>query len=452
MGLLEKVEIVLRDIIASLQTAKLYSTAHVIFKNSVAKAYNSLQGVLEKRPELVIGIIGDELAFEKEIFFELSQLAEPMIIYFKERGIEKIVFQSGLRQEELERFIAFLSEHQEDTDKDPQEYLTSLGVRNINVSKIKVGPVTPEGSLTEEAGQLINYLGLYNNYQTKVSQSIEMMLDNETVDYLALRLAVTNVMENLISRHQELLKLATVKRYDLNTFVHIVNVSILAMYFSSKMGFTQDNILTIGIAGLFHDIGKLYISRKIIGKPDKLTGEEFENVKNHAVLGAEILLKYVNTMGILPTVVAFEHHLRYDLTGYPKLAFSQKPHIASLIISICDVYDALSQRRSYKSEYPPNMIYDFMIKEKGRFFEPALLDNFFNIMGVWPIGTIVLLNDSRVAVVRQENEDDIFCPKVEVIHPADKREFIDLKPKKESLKVERALNPFTEAKDYLRLI
>ncbi len=320
------------------------------------------------------------------------------------------------------------------------------------MGKIKVGPVTPEGSLTEEAGQLINYLGVYNNYQTKVSQSIEMMLDNETVDYLALRLAVTNVMENLIIRHQELLKLATIKRYDLNTFVHIINVSILTMYFSSKLGFTQDNVLTIGIAGLFHDIGKLYISRKIIGKQDKLTGEEFEKVKNHAVLGAEILLKYVNTMGILPAVVAFEHHLRYDLTGYPKLAFTQKPHIASLIISICDVYDALSQRRSYKSEYPPNMIYDFMIKEKGRFFEPNLLDNFFNLMGVWPIGTIVLLNDSRIAVVRQENEDDIFCPKVEVIHPADKREFIDLKPKKESLKVERALNPFTEAKDYLRLI
>jgi hypothetical protein len=98
------------------------------------------------------------------------------------------------------------------------------------------------------------------------------------------------------------------------------------------------------------------------------------------------------------------------------------------------------------------MIYDFMIKEKGKFFKPTLLDNFFKIMGVWPIGTILLLSDSRIAVVRQENEEDIFCPKVEVIKPADKKELIDLKQKKESLKVERALNPFTEAKDYLRLI
>ena len=452
MGLLEKVGILLRDIVASLQTAKLYSTAHVIFKNSVTKAYNSLQDVLKDRTELVIGIIGNELAFEKEIFFELSQLVEPMIVYFKERGIERIVFHSSLKQEELERFIVFLLEYPQDTNKDPQEYLTSLGIRNINVGKIKVGSSQTEGSLMEETAQLINYLGLYNNYQEKVSQSIETMLDNETLDYPALRLAVTNVMEHLIIRYQELIKLATIKRYDLNTFVHIINVSILAMYFSSKLGFTQDNVLAIGIAGLFHDIGKLYISRKIIGKQDKLTGEEFEKVKSHSLLGAEILIRYVNTMGVLPVVVAFEHHLKYDLTGYPKLTFRQKPHIASLIISICDVYDALSQRRSYKSEYPPKAIYDFMIKEKGKFFEPTLLDNFFKIMGVWPIGTIVLLSDSRIAVVRQENVGEIFCPKVEVIHPADKKELIDLKQKKESLKIERALNPFTEAKDYLRLI
>jgi len=452
MGHLEKVGIVLRDIIASLQMAKLYSTAHVIFKNSVTKAYNSLQDVLRDKSELIIGIIGEELAFEKEIFFELSKLAQPMIAYFKEKGIERIVFDSGLQEEELEKFIAFLSEFREITKKEPQGYLTSLGIRNIRVGKIKVGLAKADESLVEETQQLINYLVLYNNYQTKVAQSLETMLDNETVDYLALRLAVTNIMENLISRHQDLLKLTTIKRYDLNTFVHIVNVSILAMYFSSKLGFRQDDVLDIGIAALFHDIGKLYISRKIIGKQDKLTGEEFEKVKSHAVLGAEILLKYVNTMGVLPAVVAFEHHLKYDLTGYPKLAFTQKPHIASLIVSLCDVYDALSQRRSYKNEYPPDEIYDFMIKEKGKFFESVLLDNFFKIMGVWPIGTIVLLSDSSIAVVRQENEEEIFCPKVEVIKPADKKELIDLKEAKEKIRIERALNPFTEAKDYLRLI
>jgi putative nucleotidyltransferase with HDIG domain len=259
-------------------------------------------------------------------------------------------------------------------------------------------------------------------------------------------------MENLMGRYQDFLNFATLKRYDLKTFFHVMNVCILSMYFSSKLGFSKEEILEIGSAALFHDIGKLYISRKIIQKPAKLTDEEFARIKSHVIIGAEIMLKYADSLGILPVIVCFEHHLKYDLSGYPKLAFIQRPHIASLIVCICDVYDALCQRRGYKADYPPNMIYDIMIREKGATFEPVLLEKFFKIMGVWPVGTIVALSDGRIAVVRQVNEDDIFFPKVEVIWPADKREAVDLRTLKEKNKIERSLNPLAEGKDYLSLI
>ena len=108
------------------------------------------------------------------------------------------------------------------------------------------------------------------------------------------------------------------------------------------------------------------------------------------------------------------------------------------------MYDALSQRRSYKNDYPPNMIYDLMMREKGRAFEPQLLDKLFKIIGVWPVGTIVRLSDGRIAVVREENEDDIFSPKVEVISPLDKKETIDLKKEEAKIKIERSLNPLSE--------
>ena len=203
---------------------------------------------------------------------------------------------------------------------------------------------------------------------------------------------------------------------------------------------------------MFHDIGKIYITERILNKEDKLAEGELASIRNHAELGAEMLLKYVDKLGILPVLVSFEHHLRYDLKGYPKLPFKYKPHIASSIVSICDVYDALYQRRSYKRDYPPDTIYNIMIREKGSAFDPGLLDNFFRMIGIWPIGTVVLLNDGRVAVVREENEDDIFVPKIEVIYPQDKKEVIDLKYRKAELRIERALNPFAEGKDYLSLI
>ncbi|MDD5237906.1 MAG: hypothetical protein PHU96_02980, partial [Candidatus Omnitrophica bacterium] len=175
-------------------------------------------------------------------------------------------------------------------------------------------------------------------------------------------------------------------------------------------------------------------------------------IKRHPVLGADILLKYVASFGILPVVVSFEHHLKFDMTGYPKIPFLQKPHIASLIVSICDVYDALFQRRGYKLDYSPDMIYNVMIKEKGTTFEPLLLDKFFRLMGVWPVGSIVSLSNGSIAVVRDEHEDDIVSPKVEVIYPADRKEIIDLKERKDAIKIERFLNPWKEGKDFLHLI
>jgi HD-GYP domain-containing protein (c-di-GMP phosphodiesterase class II) len=224
------------------------------------------------------------------------------------------------------------------------------------------------------------------------------------------------------------------------------------MYFSAKLGLGKEEVREIGIAALFHDIGKLYISRRTLKKTEKLTDYDFEEIKSHTVIGAELLLGYLDSLGVLPVVVCFEHHLKYNLSGYPKSPLIQKPHLASLIVSICDVYDALSQRRGYKLDYSPELIYNLMTRERGTSFEPMLLDKFFKIMGVWPVGSIVALSDARVAVVRDENEEDIFSPKVEVIHPAEKREVLDLREKKGTIKIDRFLNPWKEGKDFLKLL
>ena len=447
MGTLEKVEQSIRDLTAALQAGRLYSTQHALFKGAIRRVYLSLQAVFSDRAELVIGIVGKELVFEKEVFFELSKFAQPVIAYFKERGIEKIIFYSAVETDELDRFISFCVDAKRDPALDVQQYMSVMGIRNIKVSKLEMA-----GGADAEAVAAPGVADLYGDYQDKFARMAQNMLSDQTLDYLALRLVVNNVMDGLLTRYRDLLKLTTIKRFDKGTFSHIINVSILSMYFSSRLGFGREDVLDIGTAALFHDIGKLYVSRSIIRKDGKLTSDEFESIKSHTTLGVDALLKYVDTLGTLPLVVAFEHHLRYDTSGYPKVIFPIKPHAASLMVSICDVYDALFQRRSYKSDFPPDVIHEFMLKEKGRLFEPALLDQFFTIMGVWPIGTIAALSDGRIAVVRKENEKDIFSPQVEVLDPADKREMVDLKETQGALRITRALNPYTEAKDYLPLV
>lgn len=448
--MLDKIEASFRELISAIQTARLYSDWHPQFKRSIDKSYASLMDVLNKRPNLIIGIVGEELAFEKEIFFDLSKSAKQMILYLKERSVERIEFSHGLTKDELGKFILFLVTPKEQIKHPPQEYLDVLGIRNITVGKVKFSSAPSKGE--HEKAVPSTYLDMYQDAGQKINYNLEEILSTGDIDYLVIRHTLSNVMENLLDRYHDLLTLATIKRYDLKTFYHTLNVSMLSMYFSSKLGFSREQVLDIGLAGLFHDIGKLNISRKIIQKPAKLSDEEFDQIKSHVSVGAEIMLKYVESLGLLPVIVCFEHHLRYDLKGYPKVSFYERPHIVSLIVSICDVYDALSQKRGYKADYPTELIYDIMIKEKGEAFDPALLDKFFKIVGVWPVSTIVLLSDERIAVVREENEDDIFAPKVEVIAPPEKRENIDLRAVKDKIKVERSFNPFKEGKEYLSII
>ncbi|MFH1771472.1 MAG: HD domain-containing phosphohydrolase [Candidatus Omnitrophota bacterium] len=432
----KEIEQFLKQFILSLQVGRIYTSQHPKFNESVDNVFEKLQEILTERPEVVIGIIGSEFAFEKEIFFDLSQRLSAMITYLKEKGIERLAFSQGIDKDETARCINTIIKYNLNPEESLQKLFNRLGIRNVSVSKLKASTQAAEIDISET----VSNLKYYEDTIGELSKSINATLEDDAVDYLGLRLTVTNVMEKLIGSYHEFLRLATAKSYDKLTFNHLLNVSILSMYFSSKLGFAKEDVLDIGIAALFHDIGKLYISRKIVQKPDRLTDEEFDTMKSHAVVGAEILLKYKDSLGIVPIVVVFEHHMRFDMKGYPKTYFSQRPHVFSSIVSICDVYDALIQRRTYKQDYPPDAIYRLMMKERGRMFSPDLLEGFFKIIGVWPVGTIVHLNDGRTAVVREINPDNIFAPRVEVIFPHDKKEILDLSKVGDSVKIEYVIS------------
>ncbi|MFA5096308.1 MAG: HD domain-containing phosphohydrolase [Candidatus Omnitrophota bacterium] len=443
--MIDRIENSFRELLTCLQTAKLYGPLHPITRKSIEKAHLALQEVLAEKGELVIGIIGEELAFEKEIFFDLSKFLKPMIVYLKERGAERIAFKSGVTPEDLGKFIEFLTLSKEEVKGDPAQLLKLSGVENISIGKV-AEPAAGETVLTQEQ---------FNNYQAslnKVSPVFTRIMNNEAVDGVGLKLAINNIVSNLGAYYEQLFKLAALKRYDTGTFTHLLNVSILSMHFSSRLGFSRDVVMDIGLSALFHDIGKLYISRKTIRKPGQLSAQEFAQMESHTVSGARLLMQYVDTLGITPVVVSFEHHLKYDLSGYPRVPFKNKQHIASSIVSICDVYDALSERRSYKTDYPPDMIHGLMMRGSGSSFDPALLSAFFKAIGVWPVGSIIRLSDKRVAVVTGEDAENIFLPRVKVIAGENTGEAIDLKEDKGGIKIERYLSPWGEGKEFLHLI
>jgi HD-GYP domain-containing protein (c-di-GMP phosphodiesterase class II) len=432
----ERIGAFLGDFLSAVQSSKLYGLEHPIFKSALDKAYKSISNLLIERDDLIIGIIAEEVVFDKEIIPASSSLSKGAVNYLKAQGVERIVFNRGVRLFELKKLIVLLSAAKEESLEKLKEGLLLAGVDNIDIGKI--GKEVKARAVKEEP------------FKDIVSPLIKI-LNRQSFDGGILKSSIINIIKNLDSQYQQLVKLNTLKRYDSTTFVHLVNTSILSMFFASKLGFTKEAILEIGISALFHDIGKLYISRSIIRKTGQLSESEFSLMESHTTLGSTLILRYVDTVGIMPAIVSFEHHLKYDLSGYPKLFFPRRPHIISQLVSICDVYDALAQRRSYKSDYPPDVIYNIMMRGRGTTFNPELLDKFFNIVGVWPIGAIVGLSDNRVGVVCRINEGEPFLPKVRIIAPEEEGE-IDLKDKGAGIKIERYLNPFKEGKDYLTLI
>ena len=441
-----KVENFLRNLLSAWQVARIYEVEHPKFLEAIPAAQSSLEAILANNNELIVGVVGNEFACGEDIFFELSQKMGSAIAAFKEKGVDRITFKRGIHKEELAHFIKLLVAPQAQMSGGFNEYLSALGIHRIKVGKIKDLELKALDQRVSAPGRVAQYKDCLD----KITKSLDSLINEGSVDFLKVRFVTNSIMENLSDNYQVFLALSEVKTYDSSTFIHLLNVSVLSIYFAQKLGLGREECLNIGSAALLHDVGKLFISRKIIQKSGRLKDMEFAKVRSHTMLGADILIAHTAKVGVLPAVVAFEHHMGWDCKGYPPVAFSRKPHLASLIVNICDEYDALTQRRSYKRDYPPEIVYQIMNRQKGAKFPPKLLDKFFKIIGLWPKGTIVRLSDSRVGIVRQVNEEDIYRPKVEVVSEKS-GEVIDLGQVK-NMNIRYALNPLTEGKDYLDLI
>lgn len=403
----EKIENLVRDFFSAIILSAMYPPGHPKLKQEVEGFYGLLHQILEQRERLVIGIIGEEVVAGEVVFFQLSNTFRSLITELKSKGIERISFYKNVSLEEVVNLLKILSDKELNINS-YKDYLKLKGIENITVDKVGVPWEKEEGALkdTREVS-LGNIFDFFSN-----------LLEYKEFDIGKVKLTINNFLERLREAKELFIRAGALREYDVSTFIHSINVSLISMFFVSQLGYSKEDILDVGLAGLLHDIGKIAISRKIVKKPGVLTEEEFSKIKTHTQLGARILLKYVDSLGFLPVIVAFEHHLNWDMKGgYPKLLYPLMPNTVSLIISICDFYDALRCRRTYKKGYPPEVVYRIMVGEKGKKFEPNLLEKFFEEVGIFPVGTMVKLTNGYIGIVREQNKDDMFKPKIEILKP-----------------------------------
>jgi putative nucleotidyltransferase with HDIG domain len=211
-----------------------------------------------------------------------------------------------------------------------------------------------------------------------------------------------------------LMALTALKKYDNYTFTHMVNVSALAMAQARALNIDGPLLREFGFAALMHDIGKVNTPLEILNKPGKLTTDEFEVMKQHVVDGAHILRRTPEMPALAP-IVAFEHHLKQDLSGYPEKIGSRKLNLCTMIVSIADVFDALRSNRTYREGMATVRIRSIMGEQGNPAFNQVLLKRFVNLMGLFPVGTLVRLASGEIAVVTAEHPSDPFRPQVKII-------------------------------------
>jgi putative nucleotidyltransferase with HDIG domain len=180
------------------------------------------------------------------------------------------------------------------------------------------------------------------------------------------------------------------------------------------LGVEGATLREIGLAALMHDIGKVRTPTEILNKPEKLTDAEFAVMRMHVVDGAEILRRTPEMPAIAP-VIAFEHHLRLDGTGYPFGVSRTGLNLGTMLCSISDVYDAMRSQRAYQQAFPSDRILEVMKRNDGQQFDQHLVRRFTQLLGIYPPGNLVRLDDGAIAVVMAVHAPEPFKPRVKVI-------------------------------------
>ncbi|MDR3135685.1 MAG: HD domain-containing protein, partial [Deltaproteobacteria bacterium] len=232
----------------------------------------------------------------------------------------------------------------------------------------------------------------------------DKLSSGEQVSITKPRRVVQDMVEGLFENESLLLSLSTIRDYDDYTCTHSVNVAILSMCLGKRIGLSKIQVMTLGLSALFHDLGKVDIPIELIRKTSKFTDTEYETVKNHP-LHSVIRILRINAEHNLKSrllVSPYEHHLGVDLAGYPKSSRVSPLTLYGRIVAISDHYDALTSSRSYRPvPISPDQALNIMLQIAGSQLDQILLKVFINMIGIYPIGTLLLLDSREVGMVSQ---------------------------------------------------
>jgi HD-GYP domain-containing protein (c-di-GMP phosphodiesterase class II) len=411
----DKVEILIKNLAGAMHISDMYGEKHKMARESIEGLYSVIRDILKNGKRITIGIIGGEVAYEKQPFYETSKRVKGFIDRLRKLTIEKLTFLDGVEEKELEAFVALLSLRS--SKEDVKKCVEADAFAHIKIGKIGVSEEEDEDrSPDKDVNVMVEEA--YRDGTDILNDTADRLRDNKPIDLSSARQFMSGIVGALLKNKDILRVLTSTRSHDESTFVHQVNVAIFTMLQAEALGMEEADLNDIGIASLLHDAGKLAITGDVIRKKEELTKEDKVAITSHPLNGAKILLETPG-IGVLAAIAAFEHHIRYDLSGYPRKLYGSSVNFITMLTTIADYYDALRSERSYHEGAAPEKVYADMKELSGKFFHPDLLENFFRVIGVYPPGTLVELDTKEIGMVLRVSPADIKRPQVEVLYNSD---------------------------------
>jgi HD-GYP domain-containing protein (c-di-GMP phosphodiesterase class II) len=408
-----------------MKISQIYDSKNVALHQFIQESLQAINSLIRREGSLSLKIVRDDLFLtEQRLRYSVEGFTsfKYLLTQWKKRLIGQVIFKEPVDERTLREFIYALMSLEEGREENASvfnEHLSNLSISSIEVNSLEVFEGEEEGmGLQKKEDHREVAKKVFFEAIGTIDEMITHIKGKQHADVRKLKRLAQKAVHLVMEDESILLGMATIKNYDEYTFNHSVNVSIYSLTIGRRLGLSKKALTELGLTALLHDIGKSKIPKEILNKPGPFNDGEWGLMKQHPLQGVEISLNLKELGEINPRIVIgiFDHHLRKDFTGYPKLFRKKEVSLFGRIIQIADAYDAMTTAKNYrKGPYTPEQALAIMMREREVHFDPILLKIFIGLVGIFPVGSLVLLNTHEMGIVYKANPDPKWLDRPQVI-------------------------------------
>jgi putative nucleotidyltransferase with HDIG domain len=380
-----------------IRSAHTYDRQNAIMSKSACSAREILERLLEYHNSIRFDVVNDCIFFNSvRLRADVTDVKtfNFLIQQMKIGRIRAVVIDDGADAEDILGFaivVAKANSAARDPTEDPFKEMKRLlqleGLAGIQIEARKqdieaFSQTTTLVSPSREQARHAFFSALHI-----VREAVKDGISKGSVNPRKVKRVVESVVDSILSDEESVLALTYLRDYDEFTYQHCLNVCVFSIALANRLGLPKPVLCEVGIAALFHDIGKTCIPLRVLNETNQLTGKEWRQIRQHTKTGVQILTQFrkIDRITLRSMVVAFCHHMNLDRTGYPVTSRQVTPDIFSRIVRIADIYDALTSARSYRMKpFSRDQVLEMMKEKSGNELDSVLCSIFADVIGVMP--------------------------------------------------------------------